>query len=155
MRIKGIRCNRVKHIGWRRANPETDVDIDGNPLDSSYFVLVKISDCELTEDSRGRKFYNADNVPQWKSLAYGGTYYGYDKTRQQNRGRYIDGKWVDKYWTTGFWAVINGLVYRGTIHHKRPNARWYHQNGWSWDKNREDWVQRGRTWHETEGIEKE
>lgn len=122
MMIKGIKCRRSRRYGWRDGNPETDKDIDGNPVEENYFVLVKIADCRLYEED-GRQYYDAKGVPSAVPLGYGATYYGYGKRRTNNRFAWIyDYKekraaLVSKYETVPFYAVKKGIVYRGSIRH--------------------------------------
>lgn len=38
MKINGLRVQKSKVFGWRRGNPNHDVDISGNPVESNYVV---------------------------------------------------------------------------------------------------------------------
>jgi len=103
----GQRVVRCKKYGWRHGNPETDVDEDGQPVDSYYFVLVNIKDCPVKTDEHGRRFYVPDGVPQALKLCYCGTNYGYETTtRTARRPRWVYGVQDQPVW------IKTGETYR-------------------------------------------
>ena len=112
-------------LGWRHGNPDTDVDLDGSPVERNYITLVRISDCPLV-DENGRRYYEPKGVAQAFPIAHGGTYYGYGKCQvvRNGRGRWIttyeDGKpkqeFTCTYVKTPYYVVKDGRVYVGACY---------------------------------------
>jgi hypothetical protein len=121
----GVRCRRSNVYGWRHGNPETDVDSDGKPVQSNFVVLVRIKDCPVEEEN-GRRYYKPKGVKQAVVLGYGGTYYGYGKSRvvSGGRGRHVNFRTVTglgrefrySYVQTPYYAVRDGHVYAGSCY---------------------------------------
>jgi hypothetical protein len=105
MKWDGIEVRYNKRYGWRNANPETDVDIYGDPVPSNHVVLVKMADCEIVTKDDGRKVYLSKGVKQAIRLAYYGTHYGGGKPRNRIGGGS----------TIPYYLVYDGHVYSGTI----------------------------------------
>ena len=127
MMLDGIRMRRSRVYGFRHGDPTTDVDSDGEPVDTNYVVIVRIKDCKLERDPKtGRVYYNPQGVPQAMALGYGGTYYGYGAPQVvKSRGRYMwvhedDGSehwtWVGEYVKTPVYMVRDARVYVGATY---------------------------------------
>lgn len=101
MYIDGIRCRRSTAFGWRHGDPATDMDLDGEPVQPNYVTIVRIADCPIVEDERGRRVYRPTGVPQAFPIAHGGTYYGYGKCQVVKDG---PGRWVRAKTTLGHFA---------------------------------------------------
>jgi hypothetical protein len=120
-----VKCRRSRAFGWRSGNPETDVDSDGRPVESSYIVLVRIKDCPVGEKN-GRRYYKPEGVPQAVVLGYGGTYYGYGKDQvvKDGNGRYVNVRKGERivqefrcsYIKTPYYVVRDGYVYVGACY---------------------------------------
>ena len=129
--MDGIRCRKSKLLGWRSGDPTRDVDDRGNPVQSNYIVIVRISDCRRYEKD-GRDYYDPTNAPQAFKLGYGGTYYGYaaSRTVTNGAGRHVvvrrDGKtvyeWLCSYVKTPMYFVHDGAVYVGACYKEIAKA---------------------------------
>ena len=121
----GVRCRESRAYGWRHGNPETDVDLYGNPVKSNYIVIVRAKDCPVvTKD--GREYYQPEGVPQAFPIAHGGTYYGYGKCQvvlngegrwvRVNRNGKTEAEWLFTYVKTPYYCVRDGRVYVGACY---------------------------------------
>lgn len=105
MWFDGIRFRKVRHLGWRMGDPERDVDDYGEPVSPHYVTIVKIKDCPIEIDERGRRVYNPSSAPQHVALAHSRTNMGYGKEHKR-LGRLC----------TPVYLVHDGYVYMGTLH---------------------------------------
>ena len=121
VRFQGKMLTRADSYGYRPGNPESDVDSDGQPVQSNYIVLVKVADCQTNENPEtGAITYNPEGVAQAEKLGYGGTNYGYKSIERTARDvRFLKGpngeefavNKGDTYIETRMFAVITGRVY--------------------------------------------
>lgn len=120
----GINCRRSRVYGWREGNPETDTDLRGQPVDSMYFVIVRIKDCRVVNSLRAkdRKVYLPEGVKPAFRMTYGGTNYGYGKGRvvRNGKGRHIrvqgQMEWMNDYFKTPVYVIRDGAVYVGAVY---------------------------------------
>ena len=116
MKHDGVQCRESIAYSWRNGNPETDVDSDGKPVKRNYIVLVRIKDCPIVEKDGGR-YYQPKDVPQAMPLAYGGTNYGYGKSKVVNGShRWVGGEFMSSYIKTPYYFVKDGRVYAGACY---------------------------------------
>jgi len=113
MKFKGIDCRQANHLGYRKADPEKDRDISGNPVPANYVVVVRMKDCRVYEDYKsGGLVYDASEAPAIP-LDYSRTNAGYGKWSRR----------MEMHWTCPFYVVKDGRVYRGTIRrHAKPEG---------------------------------
>lgn len=73
-----------KDLFWRHANPETDFDIDGDPIKSNYSVIVRVKDCTLLRKSENGRVHYLDtkNAPQAIIINHNSTFSGYTEWKQ-------------------------------------------------------------------------
>ncbi len=84
-----------REFSWRHGNPETDVDLDGQPVLNNYSIIVRVKDCPtIRESESGRvKYINTKNAPQAIIMNHGAAHYGYGEWKQvqsKNRKYIVD-----------------------------------------------------------------
>ena len=116
VKIKGFDARRVGAYRWRYGDPARDLTLDGDPVKSNYFVVVRLDQCRIYNcfaKTCGRaemhQHYDAEKAAQAVRLAYCGTYYGYGEWRY-NAGRPGDR------WSCPYFFVHDGLVYKARAH---------------------------------------
>ena len=122
----GIQCKRSRVFGYRDGNPETDVDLNGRPVQSNYVVIVKIADCPVETKPNGREVYKPEGVKQAFPVSHGGTYYGFAKSKvvRNGQGRHVrvrrnggsQYEWLTTYVKTPIYVVHDGAVYVGACY---------------------------------------
>ena len=142
MKLKGYNARRSTALGWRNGDPERDFDLDGSPVDSNHIVIVRIKDCELTEQN-GRPVYIAKNAPSIP-IGYGGTWYGYGPHELKTDGRQFGERWSWVYWTNRVYFVRDAQVYTARGYGDRIPYDWGEVRIDNKDELL-DWLQK---WHE-------
>jgi hypothetical protein len=85
-----------REFSWRHGNPATDIDLDGEPIQHNYSVIVRVKNCPVIRESESGhiKHINTKNAPQAIIMNHGATDYGYGEWKQikSKEGRYITDK---------------------------------------------------------------
>ena len=124
MIFNGIQFKKSNVYGWRPGDPTVDMDGRGNPIQSNYIVLVRITDCPVLKKN-DEWVYTTAGVKQAFPITHGGTNYGYGKPKVvRGQGRNIrvnrDGKaeieWLTTYVKTPVYLVNKGSVYVGAVY---------------------------------------
>jgi len=124
MRFDGMNFRRSNTFSWRPANPETDVDTQDRGVESNYFVIVKIKDCETIRNDHGYNTFSTKGVEQCNKLTYHRTNMGRAKWRTHTPGycQYIPGIGVlsegEKWQSARMFLVHDNRVYTTTIKRK-------------------------------------
>lgn len=86
MKRDGIKFRRCNHLTARYADPERDVDAEGNPIHSGYTVPVRVKDCQVT--SGGLILRDSiKKAPCLSNLTMSRTNMAYGSWRRQTQGR--------------------------------------------------------------------
>lgn len=114
MYLKGVKVRKSNTLVFRDGNPEIDKDAKGEPVECNYVSFVKKSDCdyELKDGVKYINPYSAKCIP----IIYGGTYYGYGKSKKYNGDKIIDGIRYKSYSKTPFYIAYDRAVYVGSIY---------------------------------------
>jgi hypothetical protein len=118
----GIKCRESRTLTWREGNPEMDVDLNGQPVDNKYYVLVRVKDCPAK--------MNYPNRPEGIKQAFPITCestriaYGKPKIVKNGEGRHVmvtrDNKmcleWLTSYVKIPYYVVLNNRVYVGAVY---------------------------------------
>lgn len=116
MKHDGLSFTRNRRLGYRNSNPDIDVDLHGNPVQSNYVAIVRLKDCNIYDKDCFR-YYDATDVPSIP-ISYGGTYYGYGKwkKRKSSYGKWIESEFVHEYYQCTVYLVKGGIVYTTSIY---------------------------------------
>lgn len=111
-----------RDLFWRHANPETDFDIDGEPIASNYSVIVRVKDCELVRKSDNERvhYLDAKNAPQAIIINHNSTSSGHTEWKQINlkEGKFIKTnglfgsmEFVKVFFRCTYYTILGNKVY--------------------------------------------
>lgn len=114
MYLKGVKVRKSNSLISRDGNPNIDIDLNGNPVESNYVSFVRKKDCEIIEKDN-KKYLDAKNAP-CIPVAHGATYYAYGKPSKVTDVKTIEGETYKSYYKTPFYIAHDGAVYVGSVY---------------------------------------
>lgn len=112
-----------RDLFWRHANPETDFNVNGEPIESKiYIVIVRVKDCTLLRTSDNGKVHYLDtsNAPQAFPINHNNTFSGHTEWKQvqlkeeryiKNSGLSDVGAYVKVFFRCTLYTVLGNRVY--------------------------------------------